>query len=109
MEARMKKSIAALALAFTTAGCSDMPISFNVPLASSHDAAGSAHAGMGAIVYDGGTAFRVWAPNATHVFVEGDFNGWSKDANELASEGGGNFSGDVAGAIAGQGYKYVVI
>ena len=30
------------------------------------------HAGMGAIPYSSGVAFRVWAPNAGRVFVCGD-------------------------------------
>ena len=38
------------------------------------------HAGMGAIPYSSGVAFRVWAPNASRVFVCGTFNGWAPDA-----------------------------
>ncbi|MFO0861065.1 MAG: hypothetical protein U0570_10940 [Phycisphaerales bacterium] len=30
--------------------------------------------GMGALIYSGGTTFRVWAPNATAVSVAGTFN-----------------------------------
>jgi 1,4-alpha-glucan branching enzyme len=106
----MQKLAVTLLLLAGTCGCSDMPISFDAPLAPANGAATgrSTHAGMGATVYAGGTAFRVWAPNATRVFVEGDFNGWSKDATELVSEAGGNFSADVAGAIAGQAYEYVI-
>ena len=44
-------------------------------------------AGMGAIPFDQGVAFRVWAPNAQAVTVKGDFNGWSEDANPLTDEG----------------------
>jgi 1,4-alpha-glucan branching enzyme len=63
---------------------------------------------MGAQVYDGGTMFRVWAPNAQKVFVAGDFNNWDPKATPLISEGNGNFSADVPGAAAGQEYQYVI-
>ncbi len=71
----------------------------------------SARPGVGAMPYadSGGTgvAFRVWAPNATSVGVKGQFNGWSTAA--LVKEGAtGYWSGDVAGARAGQEYKYVI-
>ncbi len=49
----------------------------------------SSHPGMGAILYPGGTAFRVWAKFAQKVYVVGDFNHWSQTANPLASEGNG--------------------
>ena len=58
----------------------------------------SKHAGMGAIVYSSGVAFRVWAPNAQRVFVSGTFNGWSPDATPLVNERNGFWSADVPGA-----------
>lgn len=64
--------------------------------------------GMGALPYDGGVAFRVWAPNAQQVWVTGDFNEWSDDATPLAAEGNGNWYAEVAGAVVGQEYKYVL-
>jgi 1,4-alpha-glucan branching enzyme len=64
--------------------------------------------GMGSIPFSGGVTFRVWAPNAASVFVEGDFNSWSQTANPLVSEGDGNWSNDAAGAIVGQTYRYVI-
>jgi 1,4-alpha-glucan branching enzyme len=42
------------------------------------------------------------------VAVAGDFNGWSGTATPLAEEGNGHWSADVAGAVAGQRYKYVI-
>ena len=39
---------------------------------------------MGAIPYDGGTTFRVWAPHAQRVQVVGEFSNWH--AVELARE-----------------------
>ena len=64
--------------------------------------------GMGSILYDGGVTFRVWAPNAAAVSVEGDFNHWSATANPLVADGDGDWSNDVPGATAGQTYRYVI-
>ena len=64
--------------------------------------------GMGSTPYTGGVTFRVWAPDAASVFVEGDFNNWSQTANPLVAEGNGNWSNDIAGAAAGQAYRYVI-
>ena len=66
----------------------------------------SSKPGMGAIPYDGGTTFRVWAPNAAQVYVAGDFNGWQP--TELGNEFNGNFSADIAGAKPGQQYKFLI-
>jgi 1,4-alpha-glucan branching enzyme len=69
----------------------------------------SRRGGMGAIPYDGGTTFRVWAPNAQRVQVVGDFNGWDPMKGvELASEGNGNWSLDVPEAGHGQKYKLLI-
>ncbi len=57
----------------------------------------------------GGATFRVWAPNAEGVFVMGAFNEWSRRAHPLAKEGGGYWSATVAGAEAGQEYKFVIL
>ena len=55
-----------------------------------------------------GTQFAVWAPNAESVSVIGDWNGWSGDADPLATGDAGNgvWSGFVKGARHGQAYKY---
>src|SRR5437870_3017685 len=66
-------------------------------------------AAMGAATTRGGVSFRVWAPNATQVTVAGTFNGWSTSSNTLVKEGGGNWSTTVAGAKAGDEYKFVII
>ncbi|MHA6507994.1 alpha-amylase family glycosyl hydrolase [Tessaracoccus sp. Y1736] len=63
-------------------------------------------AGMGAIITDGGVAFRVWAPHADSVAVTGDFNEWSITADPLGDEGNGFWYGFVEGATAGQEYKF---
>ena len=63
-------------------------------------------AGMGAIIADGGVAFRVWAPHADSVAVTGDFNEWSITADPLGDEGNGFWYGFVEGATAGQEYKF---
>src|SRR5579862_2838108 len=68
---------------------------------------------MGAIPYnDGGpsgTTFRVWAKFAASVAVAGEFNAWSTVANPLFPEGDGYWSTDVAGAEAGDMYKFVLV
>jgi 1,4-alpha-glucan branching enzyme len=68
----------------------------------------SQHGGMGATLYDGGVAFRIWAPFARRVWVAGDFNRWNPHANELGNEFNGNFSTDVPGARRWQKYKYMI-
>jgi 1,4-alpha-glucan branching enzyme len=65
--------------------------------------------GMGAIIHKGGVSFRVWAPHANEVFVAGNFNDWSKDANPLASEKNGYWSVNVAEAKAGDHYKFRIV
>ncbi len=68
----------------------------------------SVRPGMGARPFGGGTSFRVWAPNATAVHVTGSFNAWEPLQAPLAHEGQGYWSADVAGAAAGDEYKFVV-
>jgi 1,4-alpha-glucan branching enzyme len=68
----------------------------------------SARPGMGSILYEGGAAFRVWAPFAAQVFVAGSFNSWSATTNPLASEGNGYWSADVPGVKVGHQYKFVI-
>lgn len=63
---------------------------------------------MGAVVYDGGVAFRVWAPHADEVSVVGEFNGWSVTADPLVSDGAGYWSAAVTGAAAGNRYRFVL-
>jgi len=54
-----------------------------------------------------GTHFAVWAPNAAHVSVVGDFNGWKRDSHPLETAGGsGIWTGFVPGAGPGARYKY---
>jgi 1,4-alpha-glucan branching enzyme len=54
-----------------------------------------------------GTYFAVWAPDAEHVFVAGDFNGWNKGAHPLRPKGqSGIWEGFVPGVGRGTLYKY---
>ena len=68
----------------------------------------SSRPGMGAIPFDDGVMFRVWAPHAERVSVTGPFCDWDAEAWPLAPEKGGTWSADVAGARAGDEYRFVV-
>jgi len=57
---------------------------------------------MGATPVEGGVEFRVWAPNAKAVRVVGDIT------SPLSAEEGGTFYARVAGAKAGQRYRYAI-
>ena len=74
------------------------------------DSAAAVTPGMGAVPYDGGVAFRVWAPNARAVAVVGDFNEWSPTAHPLTEEDGsdGNWYVAIPGVEAGAAYKYAI-
>jgi 1,4-alpha-glucan branching enzyme len=63
-------------------------------------------AGMGAIPYAGGTAFRVWAPHADTVVVTGSFDDWSGEAHPMDPEGNGYWYADVADVGPGAEYKF---
>ena len=71
----------------------------------------SSRGGMGATPYAdaGGTGvtFRTWAPNASSVAVKGQFTGWGSTALTRDASGG-TWSVDIAGARAGQEYKFVI-
>jgi 1,4-alpha-glucan branching enzyme len=62
---------------------------------------------MGATPYNGGVTFRVWAPFASDVQVQGDFNNWTPGSH-LFSEGNGYWSADLTGAMVGQQYNYLI-
>lgn len=65
---------------------------------------------MGAHLTVHGTRFAVWAPNASAVFVCGDFNGWNPDAHPLYCQGdSGVWAAEIDGVLAGMHYKYRII
>ncbi|MFN2589620.1 MAG: 1,4-alpha-glucan branching protein GlgB [Actinomycetota bacterium] len=65
---------------------------------------------LGAHPTDAGTHFAVWAPNAEGVSVIGDFNGWDRQAHEMAPEGtSGIWTAVVDGAPPGSIYKFHVL
>jgi len=54
-----------------------------------------------------GTYFAVWAPDAEHVFVMGDFNGWDKGSHALRPKAqSGIWEGFVPGVGKGDRYKF---
>ncbi len=66
------------------------------------------HSGMGAIVHDGGVAFRVWAPHANRVSVIGDFNDFDGSAHPMQSEENGFWYTDIETAATGDQYKFQI-
>ena len=74
-------------------------------------------AGMGAIVQTGGCAFRCWAPNASAVWVAGNFStpAWgdgkvamARDSADPANKGHSYWSVFVPGAAAGAEYRFII-
>ncbi|MEM1144492.1 MAG: 1,4-alpha-glucan branching protein GlgB [Pseudomonadota bacterium] len=64
---------------------------------------------LGANVVEGGTHFAVWAPNASRVFLAGDFNSWSAAETPMYPVGTtGIWTTYVAGLAEGARYKYCV-
>ena len=63
---------------------------------------------MGAVLCDGVTTFRVWAPHANKVYVTGDFNEWQEDDLALEAEENGYWAGVSADPQEGQEYKYLI-
>jgi 1,4-alpha-glucan branching enzyme len=63
---------------------------------------------MGAMPDAKGVTFRVWAPHADKVYVTGTFNDWSQTSTPLFNEKNGCWSIAVAGAKAGDEYKYLI-
>ena len=74
---------------------------------SAQAVAPSLHTGMGAVPYDGGVAFRVWAPHADSVHVTGTFNDWAPTAHPLFPEEEGYWSADVEARV-GDEYRYLI-
>ncbi len=64
--------------------------------------------GMGAILTDGATRFRVWAPHADRVAVVGEFNEWDAGKHPLERGEDGVWSIEVPGAHAGQQYQFEI-
>ncbi len=63
----------------------------------------------GAVAYEGGARFGVWAPHAGQVYVVGTFNDWDKTGHRLTRQRGGWWSGDVAGAKVGDEYRFRIV
>lgn len=57
-----------------------------------------------------GTYFSVWAPNASHVAVTGNFNGWNHYSHAMAArwDGSGIWELFIPGIGKGEYYKYFI-
>lgn len=95
--------------------CRRLALLLAMLVAAASSPAQSSRAGWGSTPYHDamgtGVTFRVWAPDATSVFVPGQFNSWSQTATPLGKEltngvWNGNWSADVTSASVGQQYKY---
>ncbi len=65
---------------------------------------------LGALDGRPGTWFGVWAPNALHVSVVGDFNGWNPMSHPLQPrESSGIWEGFIPGIGKGAIYKYHIV
>lgn len=55
-----------------------------------------------------GTYFAVWAPNATAVFVKGNFNHWNNETHllKVRQDSSGIWEGFIPGVLVGEVYKY---
>lgn len=62
------------------------------------------HAPVGATPVEGGTVFKVWAPQPTSAHVRGEFNGWG--TSDLLTKVGDYFIDFAAGAEHRDMYKY---
>lgn len=71
------------------------------------------HFGSHLMTLDGvpGAYFAVWAPNARHVGVIGDFNGWNRETHPLYPrlDSSGIWEGFIPGIGPGAIYKYWII
>ena len=64
--------------------------------------------GMGAVLNEGVTTFRVWAPNADKVFVTGTFNDWNDKSLEMQLEENGYWATTTDNANEGDEYKFII-
>lgn len=63
---------------------------------------------MGANVTADGVHFAVWAPNAEHVSIIGDFNQWNKAAHPMRSSSSGIWACFIPGNHTGERYKFYI-
>lgn len=70
------------------------------------------HLGAHLIEQDGvsGVRFAVWAPNARHVAVIADFNGWDGGRHVMRrSDEAGVWTIFIPGVAAGEAYQYRIV
>ena len=61
---------------------------------------------LGAVPFDEGTHFRVWAPHASEVGVVGTFNDWAEPGLAMEQQEDGFWSAFADGAKEGDHYKF---
>lgn len=88
-----------------------MTIKRNIAFSESFARGKCAHAGdyLGAHISENGAVFRVWAPNAVHVSLVGDFNNWKSDVNALTALDGGIWEIELEELNELSAYKFAIL
>ena len=81
----------------------------NIPIYLFHEGTNAkAYEFLGSHPCDGGTVFRVWAPNAEKIGVAGDFNGWNAECAPMKKISDGIWECTVEGVKEYDAYKYLI-
>lgn len=73
----------------------------------------TAHTPLGVNLFADGATFRVWAPRAEAIYLNGDFSGapcWTQnESNKLVKDADGYWAGFMPGVKDGDQYKFFVV
>ena len=81
----------------------------DIPLYLFHEGTNAkAYEYLGSHPAENGVVFRVWAPNAQHVGVAGDFNGWQAQNAPMKKISDGVWECTIENVKKFDAYKYVI-